>query len=390
MALLSRSWYAPGGGLLSAPLYTADSPQILSVGGDNAVTQYERNVVISLLGFGEAIASVTFGGVECQIVSQVLGARVVVNMPGHLATGLYEVSVSGAIESATISGVSYTQTHPIEVPAGITVGGSGADSNSIWQGQGWMPGDQPVYWSGPALPAGWSFIAPVTGWANAPTLQDIRDYIQAPAGFEGTETFAFSRLYADGTVVTWNADVTVSDGSVEPEPPTVTINGYTGTDPTPTLSGTVSAGASVTVSINGQSYAAVVSGANWTAQVTSALPLGTHTATVTATANGLASTQTAPVVIQAASITYEINLPAGSFKFANGVNVSHTFDHWALYDRDPRIKKGEAVTVIDSGTGFQVANGGATKALSIAESGSGVLCIWDGDNSHNAQINVTW
>src|SRR5690606_22717477 len=99
---------------------------------------------------------------------------------------------------------------------------------------------------------GWSWIAPVTGWADAPTLQDIRDYIQAPAGYEGTVTLELSRIYSDGTVVTWDASITVDAPAVAP---TVTINDYTGTDTTPSLSGTIDdPTAEISVNIDGSDY----------------------------------------------------------------------------------------------------------------------------------------
>lgn len=188
------------------------APSISSVDSDNAVTQYQQNVVIGLTDFTETITDVTAGLETCEIVSQVVGTSVTVNMPGSLS-GTQTITVSGATESDS-QDVTFTQTYTIAAPAAANPGGGGTDSNSIWANQGWTAGDQDVYWSGPSLPTDWAWIAPYTGWADAPTDQDVNDYLQAPEGFEGAETLTFSRIYSDATVVAWDVELTVSNGVI--------------------------------------------------------------------------------------------------------------------------------------------------------------------------------
>jgi len=90
----------------------------------------------------------------------------------------------------------------------------------------------------------------------------------------------------------WSS-VTSADVRIDRTPPSVTVAPLITKDPTPQLSGTASDNldvAGVTVVVAGHSYAAVVAGGSWTADVTDTLPDGAHDvqATVTDTAGNTA------------------------------------------------------------------------------------------------------
>ena len=114
----------------------------------------------------------------------------------------------------------------------------------------------------------------------------------------------------------WSS-VTSADVRIDRTNPSVTVASLITKDPTPTLSGTVSDNvgvAGVTVVVAGHSYAAVVAGGAWTADVTDPLPDGTHDVQATAadtagntavdaTADELVIDQTPPVVTVASRMT---------------------------------------------------------------------------------------
>jgi hypothetical protein len=98
---------------------------------------------------------------------------------------------------------------------------------------------------------------------------------------------------------------------------------------TPTISGTVEAGSTVSVEINGQTINATINGTNWTATPISALTHGDYT--VTATAMDAAGNVSAPVtltpnltVMPVTSITNVLTANSPSYNAIGGLN-NHVF-----------------------------------------------------------------
>ncbi len=80
------------------------------------------------------------------------------------------------------------------------------------------------------------------------------------------------------------SDVTSDELEIDQISPGVTINELNSSDATPLITGTVDdSEADIEVTVDGQSYPAVVDGVNWSAQVTNALSDGTYNVAVTAT-----------------------------------------------------------------------------------------------------------
>lgn len=202
--------------------YTPSSiPTISNVDGDNAVNQYQLcNINVS--NFTETITSVTINAVAVESIpdNDPTDDVIQVRMPGSLATGSYDVVVSGATETDTISGVSYTQTHPVQLPTGTV------DSNSILYGQTYDQ-DGSVYMDNAAAPyeitgeggsavgggETMSFTGGYTDWSDAPLANDVDDYLAAPAEFTGWMRSDHTRIYKDGTTASWGVEYQVTDGS---------------------------------------------------------------------------------------------------------------------------------------------------------------------------------
>lgn len=189
------AWLSVGTDGDAAP-FPSTSPSITSVDGDNAVTQYQQPVTIALAGFTETITSVTINGVSCTIGSQVVGTSVDVVIPGTLSTGTYDVVVSGATESATLTGVSYTQTHEFLVPDTL------ADSNSFASGQSWTANSYATIVS---APADGTLDTSGADWL----VVDVADVYTPDPGFTGADSVTIGILYSDGTTDSWVATITV-------------------------------------------------------------------------------------------------------------------------------------------------------------------------------------
>ncbi len=97
-----------------------------------------------------------------------------------------------------------------------------------------------------------------------------------------------------------NKTITI-EGVVEPVALTVTINDYTGTDTTPSLSGTIDdPTAEISVNIGGTDYEGVNNAdGTWGPLVPNPLSVGVHTATASATNSAGSSTATGTVTIEA-------------------------------------------------------------------------------------------
>lgn len=197
--------YSVGTGADPAPSGPVGStPTITNIDTDNAVNQYQQNAVVSLSNFTETITSVTLNAVACPIQSQVVGTSVTVDIPGSLATGTYDLVVSGATETATLTGVSYTQTHARPAFDGLV------DSNSILSGQSYTPNTYFTWVTVP--PDGTLDIAAgdARQWQD-----DIADYFTPTAGFTDDTLGGIQFLYSDGTTsATVGVTISVVDGVV--------------------------------------------------------------------------------------------------------------------------------------------------------------------------------
>jgi hypothetical protein len=92
--------------------------------------------------------------------------------------------------------------------------------------------------------------------------------------------------------------------------PTVTVTNLTTKDTTPTLQGTVAAGATVTVTVGGQTVPATVTGTTWTATVPSPMLEGTYNAIASATLAGATSTGSGTLIIDTTAPTATVTSSA--------------------------------------------------------------------------------
>ena len=172
-------------------IVTAASPTITDVDTDNAVDQYQLVNFNGVSGFGGPITSGTLGGTAITIVDgdwQTNAGVVSARIPGSLATGTYDAVLSDGTSTATLTGVSYTQTHPRPAYYGLV------DSNSILNGQSYTSGTYFKFTT--AFTHGTLDLAAgdAAGWAG-----DIRDYYTADAGWTGNDVATVQFLYSDGT-----------------------------------------------------------------------------------------------------------------------------------------------------------------------------------------------
>lgn len=149
---------------------------------------------------------------------------------------------------------------------------------------------------------------------------------------EGTYYIEIASVDAAGNVSDFSPVFTVTYDNTAP---TVTANDYTGTDRTPTLTGTVSEPSTVTVTVDGQTYTATVATTantngtyDWTAQVTNKLQRGSsYTADVSATdPAGNVGTTTANVTVNntnSSSSSTTTTTNTGSSKTTNNVVVTN-------------------------------------------------------------------
>lgn len=185
--------------------YSADSlaatvPDVTDIDTDNAVNQYQQ-AIVNVSGFTETITSVTFGGVVCTVPeNDPTDDQITVGVPGSLTTGTYDLVISGATETDTLSGVSYTQTHARPAFDGLV------DSNSILSGQSYTPDTYFRFVS--SFSNGTLDLAAgdAAEWAG-----DIADYYTPDEGFSGDDTASIQFLYSDGTTsATVGVTVTVA------------------------------------------------------------------------------------------------------------------------------------------------------------------------------------
>jgi hypothetical protein len=149
-------------------------------------------------------------------------------------------------------------------------------------------------------------IAVTNGTAAAVTKSDSKTYTFTVTPTQaGTVTVTISAGAAWDAAGNRSTVSTTISRNFDNTGPTVTVDSKTTNINTPTITGTVGeSNATVQVTVNGQTYDAVVSGNTWTAQVTSPLPDNTYTVQATARdALGNSDTATATLVIDTTSPT---------------------------------------------------------------------------------------
>lgn len=189
------------------------TPTISNVDGDNAVDQGQL-VNINVADFTESITSGDIGGVAFPSIPDNDPADDViqVRMPVTLAAGTYDVTISGATETDTISGVTYAITHQYTAPY------APVDSNSLFAGQSLT---EDSYFRIVTPPANGTIDA-ATAEAESLWGNDVDDIYTPDNGFTGDDTVTLEILYSDGATAQWTATITVEEQvDVTPDPFTV-------------------------------------------------------------------------------------------------------------------------------------------------------------------------
>lgn len=191
---------------------TGPSATIADLDSDDSVTTYQQANANGVSGFGGPITSGTLGGEAVTIIDgdwQTNSGVVLLRVPGSLATGTYDLVLSDGTDSATLSGVTFTQEYPYEAPYGQV------DSNSDWTGQKLTEGTR---WK---VTSEFSNITYdyATGAAETPPFgNNINDHAEADAGFTGTDSQEREVIYSDGTTATYTVSVSVGDGGIDVYP----------------------------------------------------------------------------------------------------------------------------------------------------------------------------
>ncbi|MDC8457806.1 Ig-like domain-containing protein [Marinobacter sp. DS40M6] len=224
------SWTDQVGGLVLTPsgtvtadtdfapvTYPTDTPTISNVDGDNAVNQGQL-VNINVTDFTESITSGDIGGVAFPSIPDNDPADDViqVRMPVTLAAGTYDVTISGATETDTISGVTYAITHQYTAPY------APVDSNSLFAGQSLT---EDSYFRIVTPPANGTIDA-ATAEADSLWGNDVDDIYTPDEGFTGDDTVTLEILYADGTTAQWTATITVEE-QIDTDPDAFTVDPLT-------------------------------------------------------------------------------------------------------------------------------------------------------------------
>jgi hypothetical protein len=167
-----------------------------------------------------------------------------------------------------------------------------------------------------------------------------------------------------------NAASTASSVTFDGTPPTVSMNNVTTNDTTPTLTGTVGEStASVSLSVDGQTIPATVSGTTWSATVPTALNEGTYTVTVTATDTlGNAATTTASLAIDTTAPTPEVTTtsasPTATAPIPFQIDFLESVTGFVQSD----------ITVVN-GTVATFSGGGAVYSITVTPTGDGPVSV---------------
>lgn len=174
-------------------LVEPSSAVVESVGTDNKVAQFERNVPVVFSGFSGAITAVSFNDVALDIVSQDETSLVVDRIPKVSdVAGVQTLTfrLSDGSRTATLD-VEVNITHPISLPTGQ------AKSNSILNGQ--------KYTAGSCLRVIKDFDYFTMDFAEADLRESISTLGVADAGYDsnvdGTDTAQFTILDFDTSMV---------------------------------------------------------------------------------------------------------------------------------------------------------------------------------------------
>lgn len=193
--------------------YTAGSSAAIgNLNTDNSVTTYQQANANGVSGFGGPITSGTLGGEAVTIIDgdwQSNGGVVSLRVPGNLATGTYDLVLSDGTDSATLSGVTFTQEYPYEAPYGLV------DSNSDWAGQVLTEGSR---WKVTTEFTNITYDY-VTGAAETPPFgNDINDHAEADVGYSGDDSQERQVIYGDGATATYTVSVSVGEGGIDVYP----------------------------------------------------------------------------------------------------------------------------------------------------------------------------
>lgn len=200
------------GWILTVDTGGSGSATITNLDTDNSVTTYQQADANSVSGFGGPITSGTLGGQAVTIIDgdwQSNGGVVSLRVPGSLATGTFDLVLSDGTDSATLSGVTFTQEYPYEAPYGLV------DSNSDWAGQVLTEGSR---WK---VTTEFSHITYdyVAGAAETPPFgNDINDHAEADVGYSGDDSQERQVIYSDGTTATYTVSVSVGEGGIDVYP----------------------------------------------------------------------------------------------------------------------------------------------------------------------------
>lgn len=194
------------GWLLTIDTGGSGSATITNLDTDNSVTTYQQANANGVSGFGGPITSGTFGGEAVTIIDgdwQSNGGVVSLRVPGNLATGTFDLVLSDGTDSATLSGVTFTQTHPYEAPYGLV------DSNSTWREQRLTPGTR---WRVTREFQYITYDYTASQAETPPDGNDLNDHAEADPGYTGADYQDREVLYSDGTIATYRVNVTVGEG----------------------------------------------------------------------------------------------------------------------------------------------------------------------------------
>lgn len=181
-------------------------PAITNLNTDNSVTTYQQANANGVSGFGGPITSGTLGGEAVTIIDgdwQSNSGVVSLRVPGSLTTGSYDLVLSDGTDSATLSGVTFTQTHPYEAPYGLV------DSNSAWREQRLTPGTR---WRVTREFQYITYNYTASQAETPPDGNDLNDHAEAGPGYTGADYQDREVLYSDGTAATYRVNVTVGEG----------------------------------------------------------------------------------------------------------------------------------------------------------------------------------
>lgn len=195
--------------------------------------------------------------------------------------------------------------------------------------------------------------------------------IPAAQGAVSVSVAAGAARNASGNVNAASNTVSVTFDSLAPA---VTINALTTNSATPTITGTVDdPAAHVQVTVNGQTYTAVVSGTTWTAVVTAALPEGTYTvtATVTDTAGNTSSASlTDGLVVDLTAPTFTVSPLPPTAPGTTPFTVTITFDE------DVTGFDGSAISVTNgTASNFQTVTAGRVFTIDVTPDLTGDLTL---------------